>query len=335
MKYFYLLLLLSGIFSCSNSVKQSSEKMDVVPANPLEMLTHSLSSDSMNTELLSQRAALYLKVNKIDLAFKDINRGLEINPNNPSLYLVLADIYFAMEQIDQCSASLMKASEIAPDDARAYVKLAELSLLLGNHNLARSFTDKALDISNFNPDAYYVRGMIFYDRNDTASALKNFLLAIDQDENHLNALLQIGEVYTSLRNPLAEDFLLTTVNRFPDVLRARYQTGLYYQEMEEFDKAIAHYDTILTISPDNKYALYNLGYINLVNLEKLNIALDYFERVLQVDPSYIDALYNKGRTLEEMGRLREAAEIYREVVRKKENYPLAIEALNRIDVALR
>jgi len=47
------------------------------------------------------------------------------------------------------------------------------------------------------------------------------------------------------------------------------------------------------------------------------------------------ALYNKGRTLEEMGRLREATEIYREVVRKKENYPLAIEALNRIDVVLR
>jgi tetratricopeptide (TPR) repeat protein len=45
----------------------------------------------------------------------------------------------------------------------------------------------------------------------------------------------------------------------------------------------------------------------------------------------VDALYNKGRTLEEMGKLNAARDIYQDVLKYRTNYDLAIEALNRLD----
>jgi tetratricopeptide (TPR) repeat protein len=330
-RLFCLLLVFALFTACSAEVVNDKEATTGKEMDSLTILSRLLESDSMNVKLLNQRAIMFVDQQQLDKAFRDINKGLTINPDYVDLYLTLADLYLTLGQVEQGSAALMKANEIAPDDARPLVKLSELSLLLGNHNLARSFSDKALEISSYNPDAYYVRGMIFLDKADTLSAMKNLLLAIDQNENHYEALMQAAAVYASTNNPLAEGFMLRTIERFPGALRARYQLALFYQENGQSDLAIAHYDTILMAAPENKFALYNLGYIHLVYLEKYDQAFQYFEQVLQVDPDYLDALYNKGRTLEAMGRFAEARLVYQEVVRRKENYPIAVEALNRLD----
>lgn len=327
-------LTLFSVFlaGCGNHHPQTEEnEAQNASTDPLTDINLKISLDSLNVELLNQRALLFIESQQIDNAFRDINKALTIRPDYVDLYLTLADLYLSLGQVEQGSGSLMKASELAPDDARPLVKLSQLSLILGNHDLARSFNDKALALGSFNPDAYYVRAMIFKEKGDTLSAMKNFLLAIDQNENHFEALMQTGELYAYQNNPLAESFILRTVERFPSSLKARYQLALFYQEHEQPDKALAHYDTILMADPANKFVLYNLGYMNLVYFEKPDQALQYFEEVLQADPNYLDALYNKGRSLEASGRYREARLVYQEVVRKRENYGLAIEALNRLD----
>ena len=100
--------------------------------------------------------------------------------------------------------------------------------------------------------------------------------------------------------------------------------------MRKIEEALLHYDTLLMQQPENYIVLFNKGYVNYVYIENNEAALDYFNQALAVNPNYLDAKYNKGRVLEQMGNYLQAQEIYKEVLKTKPDYRLAIEAINRI-----
>lgn len=323
-----LLVLSSACNRNTSSIKSESENRIV---DELELLTQQLQSDSTNAGLWNQRAQLFLGRAQFDRALYDVNKALENNPADPDIFLTLADIYISMGKPDNCNAALLKAADLAPNDPRPYVKLAELNLLLENLNMALGWTDKSLEASKFNPDAYYVRGMIFLARKDTLSALKNIKLGLDQNENFYEAMIQLGIIYTDQANPIAEQYLMRALKVYPESMQARYQLALYLQDNERVDEALKHYDTLLMRHPENKFVLFNIGYAHMVYLNEFNTAISYFDEALLSDPTYIDALYNKGRALEELGRYVNARDVYNEVLRRKTNYELAIEGLNRLD----
>jgi tetratricopeptide (TPR) repeat protein len=232
---------------------------------------------------------------------------------------------------DNCNTALLRAMVADRDDTRIHIKLAELNLLIQNHTLAMGYIDQALEISSYNPEAYYVRAMLYLSRKDTVQAIRNFQLALNQKEDFYEPLIQLGAIYSQQRNQLTEQYLRRAINHYPQSLQARYQLALYYQDNQMLAEAEAHYDTILMRQPGNKHVLFNLGYVNMVYRFQFEKAIAFFEEALLVDPNYVDALYNKGRSLEELGRLMAARDVYREVLERRANYPLAIEALNRID----
>ncbi|MDY0076441.1 MAG: tetratricopeptide repeat protein [Bacteroidales bacterium] len=337
-RLFLASLLIFLLASCQNNSQQTTTSAVEVETSglknqqdPLVMLNDSIAADSTNASLFVNRAALYLSRERIDRALRDINQALSLDNKSVNAYLILAEIYYGMGQAESVQTTLVKAAEIAPNDPRPQVKLAELNLLQRNLNMALAYTDKALRMGNFNPEAYYVRGLVFLAREDTVSAMKNFMIARDQDENFFEALYQIGVVYTAQRNSLAKDFLLDAIKRFPASVVARYQLALYLQDNEGVDQALAHYDTLLMMKPDNPEFLYNMGYVNLVYKQDYENALTYFDAVLAINPENIDALYNKGRTLEEMEYFVNARELYEKVLKVQANYPLAVEGLNRLD----
>lgn len=323
-----LSILLVFAFGCGTKEKPKAEAGQ---GDEIEQISQQIKLDSTNSGLYSQRAKLYLSQIKLDKALVDVNRALLLDGKNVDAFLVLAEIYFMMEQPDNCNITLTKANEIEPENPIPLVKLAELNLLMKKFDLALSYTDKALAISTYNPNAYYVRGMIFLAKNDTLSAEKNIKLALDQNENFYEPMMQLGIIYTSKRNSLAEQYLKKAKATHHDGMQARYQLALYYQENGKVQEAILEYDTILMRAPQNKFALYNLGYVNLVFLSDYEKAITYFDQALISDPNYIEALYNKGRTFEEMGRYANAREIYKEVLKRSTNFSLAIDGLNRID----
>jgi len=333
------MLVIAGfiLVSCQNNSKQSDKQSTEQSGtsqqltDPLAGLNQSIAADSTNANLYVERAQLYMQQDRIDRALRDINQALSFDNQLLEAYLTLAEIYYGMGQAESVTKTLNKAAEIAPQDPRPQIKLAELHLLQRKLNLALGYTDKALAMGGQNPEAYYVRGLIFLAREDTVSAMKNFMIARDQDENFFEALYQIGMVFTAQHNPLAVDFLEDAIQRFPNSVVARYQLALYLQEHDLVEEAIAHYDTLLMMQPDNSRFIFNLGYVNLVYLQDYEQAISYFDAALSIDPEYVDALYNKGRTLEEMEQYATARDSYEKVLEKQTNYPLAVEGLNRLD----
>jgi tetratricopeptide (TPR) repeat protein len=67
---------------------------------------------------------------------------------------------------------------------------------------------------------------------------------------------------------------------------------------------------LLAQNPANTFARYGLA-MERIKTGDLNGAIVEFERVLNIDPSYAAAYYHGGQTLEKLGRLDHARDLYR------------------------
>ncbi len=329
--------LLLVLFACNNTPKPEINNTPKEPSAPvtvneaIQLLSDSIAMDSTNARLYLTRAKAYFANEQIGQAMIDINKSLQLNSNDMDTYLLLADIYYALGDQDNISSTLNRAVEINSLDARPLVKLAELNLLQQNYNLAIGYVDKALGLSSYNPRAYFVKGMCYMvAKQDTVNALKNFQLASEQDVAFYDPVEQISRIYAVQQPPYAMDYLRKAQQQFPDFPTTRYELALYLQSHGEPEEALLHYDTLLMQRPDDYIVLFNKGYVNFVYLENNQMALDYFNQALEVNPDYLDAKYNKGRVLEQMGDYSQAVSIYKEVLKARPDYQLAIDAVNRV-----
>jgi tetratricopeptide (TPR) repeat protein len=335
-KNLLLFSVLLAFFACNNTkpkeeVKSEEVKTPVTVSEVINRISDSIALDSTNAVLYRHRAEAYLNNEQVGAAMMDINKSLQLDPNDIDTYLLLANVYYLLGDESNISATLNKAAEIDPLDTRPMVKLGELNLLQQNYNLSAAYIDKALKIQPFNPKAYFVKGMYFIiAQQDTVNALKNFQISSEQDETFYDPAEQICRIYAVQQLPYALDYIRKTQRQFPEQANSRYELALYLQSHGEPEEALAHYDTLLMQQPENYIVLYNIAYVNFVYLERNDVALEYFNRVLDVNPDYLDAYFNKGRVLEQMGDYAQAVDIYKEVLNRKPNYQLAIDGINRI-----
>lgn len=310
---------MSGMTACHDTTKTTDQ-----PGQQTEQSV----TDSASFYL--QKAMEDMDREQMGQAMLDVNKSIQLNPDNIEAFLLLSDLYYLLGDEANITASLNRAMELDPFDARPVVKMAELSLLQQNYNLAFGYLDNALKISTFNPQAYFVKGMTYMAKQDTASALKNFLVAREQDPNFYEPQREICVIYLAQQNPLAEDFMRSLVNQFPDRPTARYELALFLQDNDAPEEALAHYDTLLQLQPNNSRLLFNKGYVYFVYLGDNQTALDYFTQSYESDPDYIDALYNMGHVYEQMGDYAQAMSIYKQVLNRYPNYQLAVDGLHRI-----
>ena len=287
-------------------------------------------TDTLDINGYIERARWYLINQKVGNAIRDINSALSLDSKNVDALLVLADIYYALGDLDNIMLTLNKASEIAPLDSRPVIKLAELSFLQGNTNMANAYLDKALELNAFNPQAYYMRGLIFMSKNDTVQALKQFMSARNQDDSFIDPVLQIAGIYAAQRNPMTKDFYALAMQMEPDNLGLYYDYAMYLQDNGDPLKALEIYDTLDARMPGNYNVVFNKGYVNLVYLNEYDKAIEDFDKALEINAKSIDALLNKGIAYEQKGNFKQAKSIYLQILKDNPNYQLAIDALHRI-----
>jgi tetratricopeptide (TPR) repeat protein len=316
-----MLLLASCTESETNNKSKGNQQVESNIDEPV---------DTLDVNGYINRARWYLANEQVGYAIRDINSALSIDGKNVDALLVLADIYYALGDQDNILLTLNKATEIDPLDSRPLVKLAELSFLQGNSTMANAYLDKALQLNNINPQAYYMRGIICMSKNDTVQALKQFMKARSQDDTFIDPVLQIASIYSAQRNPMAKDFYGQALQMEPDNNAIFYDLAMYMQDNGEPEKALEIYDTLDARMPGSYQILFNKGYVNLVYLLDYDQAIVEFDKALEINPKSVDALLNKGVAYEQKGDYKHAKSIYLQILKDNPNYQLAIDALYRI-----
>jgi len=316
----------------SGNTKSESDQSDSATfVNPLAELNSEILHDKGNDRLYINRAAYYLSVNKTDSALRDILIALDIDSLNTDHYITLSDAYLLLGNPDKCLEALDFSLKLKPNNQEAMLKKAQLFLIMRDYDKTYAAISELIALDRINPKAYFIRAMALIEEADTANAIKNLHIAIDQNQDFFDAQLQLGILYARRNNPLAISYLQNAINLVPQTIEPYYQLGLFFQENGRTASAIQTYNSILDIESEYVPALYNLGFILLVYEQDFEGAAEYFAQVIQLAPEYGEAWYNRGYCYELSGQREFARNDYKKTLKLLNNYPKAIEGLNRLD----
>lgn len=330
---FILLLLAAGLFFFSCGQQKTAQTNDEQATNEqgdIGSISELIKEDSTDAALFEQRARLYLDNKNFNLAMRDMLVAIELDPKNHNYMLTLADIYLSMGLLENTMEALDRSLELQPGNIESMLKLSEIAIMLKKYNKALEYADMAAEIDKTDPLPHFMKGYIFAQAGDTLNAIKSYLETLNLKQDHYEAYVELGLIYSTRGNPIAVDYFNNALNINPQSIEALYALGMFYQERDDAENAMIAYNKILVIDPNNPFANYNLGYVHLVILSEFEQAIQYFEIVEQIDPSYYEATYNKAYCHELLGNYQMARELYNKVLEMQVNYPLAIEGLNRI-----
>jgi tetratricopeptide (TPR) repeat protein len=312
-------------------IQKQETAQEQAAIDPVQTLTEKISKDTLDPALYHDRAKLLLDRRDPNAALGDLRHAIDLEPDNSDLYVTLADAYMQIGKLPSCLEALQKAEKLNPANNEALLKMAEVYLVLQDYTATYSYVKKALDLDTKNPRAYFIRGYALMETGDTASAVRNIQNALDQDQTYYEAAVQLGILYATAKNALAEQYFRTAIDIDPGRDAAYYLLGMFYQDNGRMEQAVEAYSRLLVVNPSFKEGYYNLGYINLVHYQDFKKAAGYFTQALQIDPKYLDAWFNRGYSYELAGDYQNARSDYLKAMQISPNYDRAVEGLNRLD----
>lgn len=323
------------LFSCQSNTEKKVVEEPVAEDNSilakLDALNAKISSNPDNPEFYQERAIFYNEQEEFTQAFKDITSALEIDSTISKYHVTLSDAYLGLGKLQKTIQSLEKAIALDPENTEAYLKMAEMSLVVRDYKKTLAYIDKALQVDELESKGYLLRGVVMIENGDTLRGVRNFQKAIDVNQDYFEAHLQLGILYADKKSDLAIDYFNNALNIKPGNIDVMYFLAMYYQETENYEKAIQMYNSMLDIDPGFYIAFYNIGYINLVYNNDFPTAIEYFTKAIDIKPDYAEAYYNRGFAYELMKDVENSQKDYQKTLEVHPNYELAIDGLNRID----
>lgn len=114
-----------------------------------------------------------------------------------------------------------------------------------------------------------------------------------------------------------------------DLVNSRIGIGLIYASLGLFEAAIDEYLIALRIDPNSASVLNDLGNA-FDNKGVSDTAISYYQKAISLNPNYADAHYNIGVALERKGSLDEAVEHYKIALEIKPAFTSARSKLNAV-----
>lgn len=333
--YFMLVLLIGLVVSCQQNRKDTQPSGQKEPADTINIriaeLTELLAKNPGNPLLLNERSVLYSKKENYNEALKDALTAIEIDSTTSDYYITLADAYLGLGKLQPSLQNLFRAIELDAGNVKALVKLAEIHIIFRDYKMAVEYIDKVMKLDELEPKAYFLRGVVLLENADTVKAILNFQKAVDVNQDYFEAHLQLGMLYAGKKNKLAVDYFNNALNIQPGNLDVAYYLALFYQETGNYEQAIKMYEELLVKEPSYYYALYNIGYINLVYLNNYPKAVEYFTKVIELKPEFTDAWYNRGFAWEMLKNVENSRNDYLKALELTPNYQRAVDGMNRIE----
>ncbi|MBX7183363.1 MAG: tetratricopeptide repeat protein [Bacteroidia bacterium] len=326
----YLLISISllSLFSCGS--KNTTQQSAQAKLSPIDSLSQLLAVDRDNTNLLYQRAKLYVEKGDYTAAKIDISKAILRDTTKADYYPLLADIYMGLRQPVGAKAALEKCVEVAPNHVEGLNKLAEFNLFLKNYQETIRLADRALRVDIHNPKSYFIKGFAFMESGDTNKAINSMQTAVEQNPDYYEAFLQLGILFSAKKSKLAVNYFSNASQLQPNNIEPYYNLGMFYQNAGQIDKAIETYRLLLKLDNKDADTHYNLGYIDFMYKKAYDSAILNFTQALANDKKMAKAAYMRGLCYEALKRNDKAKAEYAFALKIDSSFALAAKANLRL-----
>ena len=316
--------------SDSDSDRAGKSRTETPVSDKITELTDKILDKPNNPNLYISRALAYTEQGMYNLAIKDVDRAMVIDSTVSYFHATRGEIFFLSGDLRSARLSFEKAVGYDEENTEALLKLGEINFLLRRYPEALRTIDQALRVNERIPKGYFLKGYIFKEIGDTTKSLSSFQTATEVNPEYYEAFMELGHLHAFRGDPIALDYINTALELRPASTEAWYHKGMYYQSKGMIGDAAEAYENLVKRDPKGYLGYYNLGYLYLTESDQYETALAYFDTVLTIQPEAIDAVYNRGVCYEELGDEETAEAVYREVLSQDPQHTLAARGLSRL-----
>lgn len=291
------------LFLANQYLDKSTEMLNAGEwLSSLDESKKALDTDPTNADALANRARAHIKAHELETAKDEITQAIKLNPTNNAYKVILGNVYFAA----------------------------------GEYDNAMDYYNAALATDKNNAEAYFQRGMIYYDRDKNCdAAIAEFDTAVAKNPDYAEAYYQRGMAYFSkninnldmLNRNAPPKNLIGAFDNFSkyltfdsalkkaDAAQRRKQIGemlsTYYRMNGDYataDKYLSSAndkdDAATHIKRGQMYLEVNMDIANESAAEKMqryDKAIAEFTKAIELEPNNADAYYERGQAYFDRG----------------------------------
>lgn len=327
------------LYSCGQTTEKPNElepehgKLTGIPA--IDALTKDIKSNPDNMSLRVARCEAYSREGMLKEAEAEARLIYEKDKTNWKSARLLAWTYLENNKSKPAIKVLEQALEIHPDTIMLLLVHSEMNLLVKHYDEALISSEKVLKLSPLNVEGLFMRGQILKYMGDTLNAIGNFQTAVEQDADHIDAYMQLGNVFAAKKEKIAiqyYDNALRIDSTSYEALKgkASFYHQNYTKENGLLEKTKEAYERLIYHHPQEANGSYDYGLL-FMEEEDYEQAAHFMGIATQYDPTFGDAYYYEGFALEKLGQMDAAITAYKNAVNNNNRFKRAEDALERLE----
>jgi tetratricopeptide (TPR) repeat protein len=325
------LAVMMMILSCGQRDEEGKKIHSTILESPrLAGITDSIKRFPGNPELYLRRALMLSHLNQHEMATADYEKAWQMT-GDEYVALDLASNLILSQKLTEAENLLEEGIKKFPGNPEFSRRLAEIHLQQGNYDAAIAEYDKMIATDSSNFEAWYDKGSLYLRMKDTANAIKALEKSFALMPINYSGMA-LANIYVALKNPRVLDICNIILARDTTNVQTEpvYMKGVFYADMNQYDKAIAEFDEVIRRDWKMTDAYIEKGII-LYERKQYDEALKVFNLTVTVSNTDADGYYWLGRTYEATGKIQDAIANYERAIALDRTFTEARAALRRLN----
>ncbi len=331
-KYIPLVLGFMLFVACKNTTtkEDAGDNNRILTENPnLKVITDQIKNAPNDAGLYLQRGNALHRMQLDTLAMKDYKKAIKLDSTKAEYYSAIGELLFDNKDLTASVEWFQKAIAKNPADRRAHLKIAKLFLYIKEYDKAFAELNIVLRSNVYDPEAYFLKGMLYKDMKDTAKSISSFQTAVQVAPDYKEAIIQLGLMYSAKKDPLALSYLDKAFHADSTDVFPIFAKGVYHQQNKDFVAAKAAYKECIIRNNHYTDAYFNMGFIYIAQ-DSFAKAFRQFDMATKTDPTNPTAYYNRGVCSEFLDSIKNAVDDYKMAIALDTGYKSPKEALKRL-----